>query len=137
MIRRPPRSKRTDTLFPNTTLFRSRPGRRRLQFARRDDVHRPDARGHRFAGVERLAIGREADAVRPHHVGALAADSRSVGCGVVDRAMVAAGAAHLSMIGEPEAAVGVEDDVIRTFEALALEAAIGRAPCRGGVCQYG
>src|SRR3546814_17581837 len=27
MIRRPPRSKRTDTLFPYTTLFRSRPKR--------------------------------------------------------------------------------------------------------------
>src|SRR3546814_4228765 len=26
MIRRPPRSTRTDTLFPSTTLFRSRPG---------------------------------------------------------------------------------------------------------------
>src|SRR3546814_3430415 len=30
MIRRPPRSTRTDTLFPDTTLFRS-VGRRRLQ----------------------------------------------------------------------------------------------------------
>src|SRR3546814_4954311 len=40
--------------------------------------------------------------------------------------MVAAGAAHLSMIGEPEAAVGVEDDVIRTVEALALEAVVKR-----------
>src|SRR3546814_11533792 len=29
MIRRPPRSTRTDTLFPYTTLFRSRPGERR------------------------------------------------------------------------------------------------------------
>src|SRR3546814_5717055 len=28
MIRRPPRSTRTDTLFPYTTLFRSPPGRR-------------------------------------------------------------------------------------------------------------
>src|SRR3546814_12813608 len=27
MIRRPPRSTRTDTLFPYTTLFRSQPGR--------------------------------------------------------------------------------------------------------------
>src|SRR3546814_14970672 len=27
MIRRPPRSTRTDTLFPYTTLFRSEPGR--------------------------------------------------------------------------------------------------------------
>src|SRR3546814_1111284 len=30
MIRRPPRSTRTDTLFPYTTLFRSPPLRRRL-----------------------------------------------------------------------------------------------------------
>src|SRR3546814_13936285 len=29
MIRRPPRSTRTDTLFPYTTLFRSRPARAR------------------------------------------------------------------------------------------------------------
>src|SRR3546814_18269892 len=29
MIRRPPRSTRTDTLFPDTTLFRSRPSRTR------------------------------------------------------------------------------------------------------------
>src|SRR3546814_3081274 len=31
MIRRPPRSTRTDTLFPYTTLFRSDPADRRLQ----------------------------------------------------------------------------------------------------------
>src|SRR3546814_7257128 len=31
MIRRPPRSTRTDTLFPYTTLFRSRPARRRAR----------------------------------------------------------------------------------------------------------
>src|SRR3546814_18550037 len=30
MIRRPPRSTRTDTLFPYTTLFRSEPAQRRL-----------------------------------------------------------------------------------------------------------
>src|SRR3546814_6591596 len=30
MIRRPPRSTRTDTLFPYTTLFRSKPDARRL-----------------------------------------------------------------------------------------------------------
>src|SRR3546814_9402144 len=33
MIRRPPRSTRTDTLFPYTTLFRSRDPRRRLRVA--------------------------------------------------------------------------------------------------------
>src|SRR3546814_8478113 len=32
MIRRPPRSTRTDTLFPYTTLFRSKAGRRRPAF---------------------------------------------------------------------------------------------------------
>src|SRR3546814_8391208 len=35
MIRRPPRSTRTDTLFPYTTLFRSPPGRRRPRKSRR------------------------------------------------------------------------------------------------------
>src|SRR3546814_8870888 len=35
MIRRPPRSTRTDTLFPYTTLFRSRPGRHLSGRARR------------------------------------------------------------------------------------------------------
>src|SRR3546814_12437509 len=36
MIRRPPRSTRTDTLFPYTTLFRSR-----LVARRQDQPHRP------------------------------------------------------------------------------------------------
>src|SRR3546814_6138406 len=47
MIRRPPRSTRTDTLFPYTTLFRSPVAARRH---RGDDVHRVrrrDGRGHR------------------------------------------------------------------------------------------
>src|SRR3546814_5437059 len=35
MIRRPPRSTRTDTLFPYTTLFRSRPARRTRRGGRR------------------------------------------------------------------------------------------------------
>src|SRR3546814_15635635 len=34
MIRRPPRSTRTDTLFPYTTLFRSRPRQRRCDRGR-------------------------------------------------------------------------------------------------------
>src|SRR3546814_9993520 len=42
MIRRPPRSTRTDTLFPYTTLFRScarpHPHRRRTDFGRRLDA---------------------------------------------------------------------------------------------------
>src|SRR3546814_1859999 len=47
MIRRPPRSTRTDTLFPYTTLFRS--GRRRscAPVRRRDRGRRPEGGGHR------------------------------------------------------------------------------------------
>src|SRR3546814_1886114 len=56
MIRRPPRSTRTDTLFPYTTLFRSHPDRDRGlgKHHRRGvlpDVDAADlrARGHQFA----------------------------------------------------------------------------------------
>src|SRR3546814_8066082 len=38
MIRRPPRSTRTDTLFPYTTLFRSIAPDKRRQFFRADDA---------------------------------------------------------------------------------------------------
>src|SRR3546814_14629381 len=41
MIRRPPRSTRTDTLFPYTTLFRSRVGRNRLRFRRSQKLADP------------------------------------------------------------------------------------------------
>src|SRR3546814_11820816 len=39
MIRRPPRSTRTDTLFPYTTLFRSVPGYYRHLQKQRDSQH--------------------------------------------------------------------------------------------------
>src|SRR3546814_18356859 len=43
MIRRPPRSTRTDTLFPYTTLFRSRPAARlRFSQPRRKRRQRPE-----------------------------------------------------------------------------------------------
>src|SRR3546814_3073442 len=49
MIRRPPRSTRTDTLFPYTTLFRSAPAR-----ARRDAVARPRTLARRRAGSRHI-----------------------------------------------------------------------------------
>src|SRR3546814_19140627 len=60
MIRRPPRSTRTDTLFPYTTLFRSRRSRRTARFRRFFDAkprltHRPQPphrRSCRGAGKE-------------------------------------------------------------------------------------
>src|SRR3546814_8535792 len=79
MIRRPPRSTRTDTLFPYTTLFRSardrqkgesqgqarargcrgtRPGQRRIE------RHRPDGR------LESLGRGQEKNGCERHEEGA-------------------------------------------------------------------
>src|SRR3546814_3358385 len=49
MIRRPPRATRTDTLFPDTTLFRSEKGQADENLAL---CHRTDA--VRFAGRDRL-----------------------------------------------------------------------------------
>src|SRR3546814_3084160 len=54
MIRRPPRSTRTDTLFPYTTLFRSDPARAVLPVDR-DDAQ-PD-RDRRAAAVRRIDGG--------------------------------------------------------------------------------
>src|SRR3546814_5709023 len=48
MIRRPPRSTRTDTLFPYTTLFRSGFGRRKAAYLDGDSGH--------GRGVDRPAI---------------------------------------------------------------------------------
>src|SRR3546814_2680169 len=79
MVRRPPRSTRTDTLFPYTTLFRSirmgdQPARgRRFRFVQRPERNRAVAQAEagdagRFsdgggddAGLELPQIGAEAD----------------------------------------------------------------------------
>src|SRR3546814_926432 len=68
MIRRPPRSTRTDTLFPYTTLFRSRKrDHRAVAHARRLTVERA---GQADAGAARPAPGDEAvefhRPLRPH-----------------------------------------------------------------------
>src|SRR3546814_8475597 len=56
MIRRPPRSTRTDTLFPYTTLFRSRRQRPYRRLGRRDGRAVPDRSGndpHRQGEIRR------------------------------------------------------------------------------------
>src|SRR3546814_3220314 len=50
MIRRPPRSTRTDTLFPYTTLFRSR--------------NTPPRRAQGFYGINRFVLSRRSERVR-------------------------------------------------------------------------
>src|SRR3546814_6912384 len=71
MIRRPPRSTRTDTLFPYTTLFRSEVGIvRQLQDERR--VHRPDLLLPRMRGHQPL------EAVLAHHPDILGSHQRDL-----------------------------------------------------------
>src|SRR3546814_17821756 len=57
MIRRPPRSTRTDTLFPYTTLFRSRRDRRRRDGCDGGRRHGGRGRSLRNAGI-RVAADR-------------------------------------------------------------------------------
>src|SRR3546814_8960828 len=76
MIRRPPRSTRTDTLFPYTTLFRSqsaggrglgrRASGRGARRVRPDPVRRADARAHRPRNGRAIeaALARIVGAVR-------------------------------------------------------------------------
>src|SRR3546814_4717891 len=63
MRQRPPRSTRTDTLFPYTTLFRSRRAGRAEEIRRQDD--RRDPRSHRDGGGSReVPPGDEPPAAR-------------------------------------------------------------------------
>src|SRR3546814_4340822 len=66
MIRRPPRSTRTDTLFPYTTLFRSpRAGRPELP----DPDHgRLEVRGAHALFAERRRVARELRGRRVRHL---------------------------------------------------------------------
>src|SRR3546814_19966441 len=84
MIRRPPRSTRTDTLFPYTTLFRSRQAGQQHADARR--VHALLALGHRAADDRFLdAVDVDARRLRDHgieHVG-----KHVVGTGIAEHAL--------------------------------------------------
>src|SRR3546814_13142975 len=74
MIRRPPRSTRTDTLFPYTTLFRSlcdAPARRRRRSARaaidaRPRRHRDDRNLHACRQPPPRRAGQRAASARSH-----------------------------------------------------------------------
>src|SRR3546814_7851392 len=59
MIRRPPRSTRTDTLFPYTTLFRSRTVLRQAQHERREGISAPPREPNAF-----LPPGRRVQSLR-------------------------------------------------------------------------
>src|SRR3546814_17932883 len=120
MIRRPPISTRTDTLFPYTTLFRSAAGH--------DGVHRAALRLAAY-----LPLHRSAARVEPL-VGAvlvlLAGEHLAAGVGGFLRrdAIFDGGAAHhlLHLLFH----------LVAAARHVGHVAEIGRASCRERVCQY-
>src|SRR3546814_16692092 len=112
MIRRPPRSTRTDTLFPYTTLFRSA-----------DGIFGGDA----FPRIAFELLHAEADALRV----AVDADDLHLDrvTDVDDFARVVD--ALVAHVGDMEQAVDAAQ-----VDERAIVGEIGRASCRERVCQY-
>src|SRR3546814_16710221 len=70
MLRRPPKSTRTDTLFPYTTLFRShlRPNPVAYAGHRRGDTFDPAHHAHSLVQIDQTEIAVSASLCRtPHH----------------------------------------------------------------------
>src|SRR3546814_16386689 len=121
MIRRPPRSTRTDTLFPYTTLFRSVLDRDRIQDDQRTGL---GVAAERHLETERanLLVQRRIEVANPRTVRLAAADEDRGAAIAVTR-----GAATL-LATELLAGAGA-------IRALAGTAEIGRASCRERGCQ--
>src|SRR3546814_19766210 len=117
MIRRPPRSTRTDTLFPYTTLFRSALGLRGG-----DDFDLPPVEAETLVDRANLRLGRLR--VRQEDADGAALDDRGSDAGVLD--------VRQRLRGEDDAHVSFA----QRLEPLA-DATIGRASCRERVCTYG
>src|SRR3546814_16502880 len=120
MIRRPPRSTRTDTLVPSTALFRAA-GRRALAIG---DFAGDDRRGVAAAALEQpLAAGRQVVC--------------DIGRAEADPVPVEDVQVRLETWGDP--ATVVEPGGLRGVGGQApdqLGHEIGRASCRERVCQY-
>src|SRR3546814_20327396 len=110
MIRRPPRSTRTDTLFPYTTLFRSL----RVLRARPRDV------AQRLAGLARIAITGKIGDRHDADEALVAVDYRQT--------------ANLDIAHILEHIIDVL--VVKTIFDLIAHHQTGRASCRERVCQY-
>src|SRR3546814_20139620 len=132
MIRRPPRSTRTDTLFPYTTLFRSAIGRDR------------EVGDRRILGLARTVRhdGGVARAVR--HIDRVERFTERADLVDLDEQRV--GEAVLGPLFEPQR-VGdeqivtdelalVADEVGERLPARDVIFELGRASCRERVCQY-
>ena len=101
--------------------WRPRPGRR-------GPTEHPAGVG--LGGVEPGAVGRQADAVgRVEREDDLLA-ARAVGLGVVDAGAVAGAVEAHAVVGEPEAAVAVEHEVVRRAERAARRLGVERGDRR-------
>src|SRR3546814_16450447 len=122
MIRRPPRSTRTDTLFPYTTLFRSAPVALSAKVASWANIVFMDQpslfslRRHAMRRFMLLFAGSVPTAARRGKAGKFPAQSGSKAIFLANRREI------LPMIGN-----GARDEVHRPK--------IGRASCRERVCQ--
>src|SRR3546814_11432170 len=133
MIRRPPRSTRTDTLFPYTTLFRSK----FVPHAQLDGLS-----GEDFANIFRTNVTGAYQMIR-----AVAPGMRAIGGGTVVNVASIAGLFGGGTCSAYAASKGALINLTKTLAralapALRLHVvcpglAIGRALCRDSVCQYG
>src|SRR3546814_16878678 len=122
MLRRPPRSTRTDTLFPYTTLFRSITASHFLIDGRARDERARRPRNAQFRG--KFAHGKAAD-------GPIRTDQR--GRAGIDRFPIIILAAEMQRGFTAEARPVISKIKLASI-AFGLE--IGRASCRERVCQY-
>src|SRR3546814_15046669 len=124
MIRRQPRSKRTDTLFPYTTLFRS------LDLIDRDGVA-PSRLC--FEITETEAVRNLARAVR------VMERLRAVGCRVAPDDFGAGMSSFGYLKNLPVDVIKIDGSFIRELEHDAMSrpiVKIGRASCRESVCKF-
>src|SRR3546814_19518330 len=136
MIRRPPRSTRTDTLFPYTTLFRSQPHRARALRAavspERLPALKPAGLRAPVLCVSVLhAFGKHTAELAHRFLMAIVADARAVACQIEAPALAFVQAAVFAV--EPlieEAEVDAEDT--RDPETAPRRPAVGSAPLLGG-----
>src|SRR3546814_2503549 len=91
MIRRPPRSTRTDTLFPYTTLFRSRRSSRRTSRGQSVKTRRHERGVLGLRYLLRSSLGAGAG-VEPDQV------RRAVECGADDRVLFVCAAEHAGVV---------------------------------------
>ena len=83
------------------------------------DVPRPHATGDRLGGVDPRAVRRQGDAVGVVEAVDELGDRRAVGRAVVHAGLVLVTSAGLAEIGEVEAALVVEHDVVRPAQRVA------------------